>query len=231
MEMYYRFYADETYFDLRYRVHWQEKYKALKLETAVSNQTHLAAVPSGAIERAESVADVPLGAWVQADGMTFVPNAMFAYRVYDHKLGLTVLRSPAYGDMRVADFDNTLDHNIIDRGIVEGNLRVSFAQDGWQQADCFNNPPIIIDESNHDGTLPAQQSFYGIDSDSVLMTAVKLCEDDAATIVRLTETAGIAQTVTFYENEQTYTASLTPFEIKTLKLCNAKAKEVNLLEE
>ena len=212
-------------------MHWQEKYKVLKLETPVCEHTHLAAVPAGVIERAASPADLPLGAWVQADGMTFVPNAVFAYRMQDNILGLTVLRSPAYGDMRIADFDDTLDHDIIDRGTVEGGLRVSFEQNAWQTADCFNNPPVIIDESNHDGELPMQHSYYGIDSDSVLMTAVKQCEDDDALIIRLTETKGEAQTTTFYANGQSYTAALTPFEIKTLKLANGEAKEVNLLEE
>lgn len=231
VEAYYRFYADEAYFDLRYRVHWQEKYKVLKLETPVREHTHLAAVPAGVIERGASPADVPLGAWVQADGITFVPNAVFAYRMQDNILGLTVLRSPAYGDMRIADFDDTLDHDIIDRGVVEGGLRVSFEQNAWQTADRFNNPPVIIDESNHDGELPTEHSYYGIDSDRVRMTAVKQCEDDDATVLRLIETTGTTQTASFYAKGQSYTATLSPFEIKTLKLANGEAKEVNLLEE
>ena len=230
MDVYYRFYRDATYFDVRYRVNWEDRHKVLKLECDVRNMNHVAAVPAGQIARGENHADVPLGAWVRADCMTVAADGMFAYSMADGKLGLTVLRSPIYGDLRLAELDDSIDYDIIDRDVVEGKLRVSFAGDAWETADALCNPPIVIDESNHDGDLPAQNSFCGIDGEGVALMAIKRCEDDDADIVRLCETAGNEKMVILHVHGREIAVHIAPYEIKTLKLIGASAVEVSMIE-
>ena len=231
IDMYYRFYRDTDYFDVRYRVNWEEAHTVLKLETDILSTSHMAAVPAGAIARGENPVDVPLGAWVNMDGVVFAPNAMFAYNVTENKLGLTVLRSPIHGDLRILEIDETLDYDIVDRGIVEGGLRIAFDGDPWLTAEQFNNPPVIIDEANHDGSLGATGSFCEVRGETVLLSALKRCEDDMADVVRLIETNGKACTAEVVLRDSVYSVQMKPFEIKTLKIFDGKIDEVNLLEQ
>ena len=230
MDVYYRFYRDASYFDVRYRVNWEDRHRVLKLECDVQNMDHLAAVPAGQIARGEKSADVPLGAWVKADQMTVAADGIFAYSMAGGKLGLTVLRSPIYGDLRLSELDDSIDYDIIDRDVVEGKLRVSFGGDAWETADALCNPPIVIDESNHEGDLPAENSFYGIDCESVALLALKQCEDDGADIVRLCETVGDEKTVILCARGRKITVYMAPYEIKTLKLTDTAAVEVDMIE-
>lgn len=190
VELYYRFYGDSPYFDIRYRVNWEEKHAVLKLETAVSRHRHTVAVPFGSVERESATQDVPLGLWLRTNRMTLSATGVFAYRMWNGSLGLTLLRSPIYGDLRLEPIDMNLDYDIIDRGIVEGNIRVSFQGDPWDMAEAFQNQPVVICESNHDGELPATHSFYEMRTEGVQLAAIKKCEDDDGTIFRVVETNG-----------------------------------------
>ncbi len=230
LELTYSFYADAPYFDVAYRVNWEEAHRVLKLESRVENAAHLAAVPAGTVERGESAADMPLGAWLTADGITFVPQSLFAYNLQGGWLGLTVLRSPIYGDLRIGQLDETADYDILGRGITEGGLRVSFAGNPWQTADSFCNSPVVIVESNHGGDLPETGSYLSIQSEGIQLMALKQCEDDESTILRLAETLGEARTVSFTFCGHAYTTHVSSFEIQTLKLENGMARVTDMLE-
>ena len=165
-----------------------------------------------------------------ADGITFVPKSLFAYNLHQGTLGFTVLRSSIYGDLRLGELDETADYDVIDRGIVEGSLRVCFQGDPWQAAEGFCNSPVVIVEGNHAGALPACGSFFALQDEGVQLLALKKCEDDNGVIVRLLETAGSARPVSFTFQNRQFRIFLGAFEIKTLKLENGNFKEVNLLE-
>ena len=230
LEIYYRFYNDTPYFDARYRVNWDERHTALKLEIDVENAQHTVAVPGAAVRRGETDADVPLGAWICADRFTVAADSIFAYNMRDKKLELTLLRSAIFGDLRISEIDETLDYDIIDRGIVEGKLRIGFDGSSWKMADELNNPPVIIDESNHGGDLPAEGSYISISDDSLLLSAVKRCEDTDDTLIRLIETRGanISAHLKVFGTEHSVT--LAPYEIKTLVIAGESSREVNMLE-
>lgn len=230
LEIYYSFYKDSPYFDVRYRVMWEEKHTAVKLELDVKADEHLVAVPASSVQRGATDADVPLGAWVSCGDFTVAADSIFAYNLRDKKLGLTLLRSAIYGDLRLSDLDDTIDYDIIDRGIVEGSLRIGFDGATWKMADEVNNPPLVIDESNHSGDLPPKHSFFAISDETVAVTAIKYCEELDGIIVRLTETEGDSKSVAFSLHGTVYPISLAPYEIKTLKIAGDEAVEVNMLE-
>ena len=230
LELTYCFYAGLPCFDVSYRVNWEDAHRVLKLVCPVENPEHLAAVPAGQVTRGENPADMPLGAWLRADGVTYIPRSMFAYNMWQNQLGLTVLRSPIYGDLRIGELDEAADYDIIDRGIVEGGLRVALDGDPWQAAESFCNSPVIVVESNHDGELPAGDSFFRIESEGVQLMALKACEDDDGEILRLAETAGAEREIGFTFRGQAYQTKLTPYEIQTLKLVDGTLRQVNMLE-
>jgi len=231
LEMYYRFYKDTSYFDVRYRVNWEEKHAVLKLECETDNAVHVAAVPAGEIRREACSTDVPLGAWVRAGEMTLIPNAAFAYSALDGCLAVTLLRSPIYGDLRIGEIDLDTDYDIIDRGIVEGGMRVSFGGDAWRSAEAFCNPPTVIVESNHRGELAPSGSFYSLDSSQAELMALKYPEDGEGVVARVRETSGTSHTVTLKAGEREYPLSLLPYEIKTVRLCDDVLRETNMLED
>lgn len=230
LELTYRFYAGVPYFDVSYRVNWEDSHKVLKLVSPVDDPAHLAAVPAGEVRRSENAADMPLGAWLRSGGVTYLPKSIFAYNLRHGQLGLTLLRSPIYGDLRIGELDEAADYDILDRGIVEGSLRVAFGGDPWQAAERFCNSPVIVVESNHGGDLPPQDCGFRLHSPGVQLMALKACEDDGSVILRLAETDGAGREITFAFREQTYKTELTPFEIQTLKLQDHALQKVNMLE-
>jgi hypothetical protein len=94
IDMYYTFYENESYMDVRYVVNWNEKHIILKLLTDVDNHNHTASVPYGNVLRGENKREVPVGEWLKTDKITFAFDSIFSYNIFDKKLGLNILRSP-----------------------------------------------------------------------------------------------------------------------------------------
>jgi hypothetical protein len=165
--MYYSFYEKEPYMDVRYRVNWNEKHVVLKLVSDVVANDHVASVAYGSVSRGESKAELPIGEWIKAGNLTLAFDHIFAYTMIDKKLGLTVLRSPIYADLRISDIDLERDYDIMQQGITEGEIRIGLGEisNGSAFSAELNNPPIVLCESNHNGKLKPVGSFLSIDSE------------------------------------------------------------------
>ncbi len=230
LEVWYRFYADADWFDVRWRVNWEKRHAVLKMESDLCETRHTAAVPDGETERGESAGDVPMGAWVRADGVTYVSGTVFAYGVRSGKLGITLLRSPIFGDLRMGELDESIDYDIIDRGVTEGGLRVAFGGSGWRLARAYQNPPVVIDEACHPGVLPTEGSFCAVETEGVELEALKRSEDGNGDILRLLETEGRARTAAFTLRGRRHETPLGPWEIRTLKFADGNVSVTDLLE-
>lgn len=231
LELYYTFYNDDTCFDVKYRVNWQEKHYALKLELPVESGRHIAAVPYGSIERNANPADMPMGPWLQSEGMTVIADGIFAYNMVDHTLGLTILRSAIYGDLRIKPIDYADEYDILSQGVTEGNIRLAFGGSPWEMAESFLNRPIIIDESNHDGVLPPEHQYCRLESLSAAVGTIKKAEYSDGIVLRIFEYASNAQQVKLHYFGEQYTFALAPYEIKTLLLQDGQAKEISMIED
>jgi alpha-mannosidase len=150
--------------------------------------------------------------------------------MHKNVLGLTLLRSPIYGDLRIREIDDSLDYDIIDRGIVEGRLRFSMGVGESDFADSFQNPPTVIDECNHGGILPPTLSYFGMEQTGATLMTLKHAEDDSSTVLRLSEDEGCAKTVTLRLRDKEFEVTLSPYEIKTLKESADGLIEVDILE-
>ena len=98
-------------------------------------------------------------------------------------------------------------------------------------AKGFNNRPIVMCEPNHDGIYSSSESYVSLNSESVLLSALKEAEDGGCDIIRIAETAGRKQDVVIKYFDEKYSVSVNPYEIKTLKLDDGKATEVNITED
>lgn len=230
LDMYYTFYENEKYFDLRYTVNWNEKHYVFKLETKAESNAHTVSVPYGYVQRSETRADVPMSGWIKSGNISFICDSIFAYNMIDSALGLTVLRSPIYGDLRLGEIDYDTDYDILSQGINEGNIRITTQDISFNECDGFMNKPIIIDECNHDGDLPAKNSYFTVKSGNAYVGALKKCEYDNSDIVRLFEYEGKEQNIIFTYKNRDFSVELKPFEIKTLKIEGEKTAEVYMTE-
>jgi len=171
-----------------------------------------------------------LDCWLRCGGMTIIADGCYAYSVINQHLGLTVLRSPLYGELRIGQMDRQ-DRPYLSQGITEGKLRVRFDGATWEAVDAFVNPPILIDECNHDGDLPAEYSYYCLEAEGALLSAIKKCEFDDSEIYRLFEYEGKMKTVRLRTPSGDFVLSLAPWEIKTLKNTNGVLSEVYMTED
>ena len=229
LDFYYVFYEDEEYFDLYYKVNWNEKYQTLKFEFDVKNDGVTAGVPAGRIEHKSFDGDVPLHRWITFDGVSVITPSAFSYSASADKIGITILRSCIYGDYRMGELDYNLDFDVMQQGITEGKMRVMFGGDPELQAEGFCNECVVIDESNHDGTEKPWGSFLNVGCKDISLMALKYGEDDGI-IIRLRETTGKETNTNLSFKEKTHSLEFKPHEIKTLKLNKGTIKEVNMLE-
>ena len=232
-ELYYGIYHKESYIDVKYRVNWNEKHLVLKLMTEVDEAKHKASIPYGWAERGETKADVPVGEWLETKNLIFAADSIFAYNLADNKLGLSVLRSPIYGDLRIEDIDLDTDYDIVGQGITEGNIRVSFDKNisPCKLASDFNNQPIVLCEANHGGEKAGEGSILSVQGESVNVTVLKKAEEKDALIIRGMEYAGEPQKVKITVMGVTYEADVEPYEIFTLCLKGNELKKVNMIED
>ncbi len=226
--MYYTFYKNEEYFDISYKVNWNEKHYVLKLESEISENEHIASVPYGYIKRCENRRDMPMGAVLKTSDFNVVCDSIFSYNMIDKTLGLTVLRSAIYGDLRLGELDYDLDFDHLSQGITEGKVRVDFGRNSSE--DGFLNPPTVIVEANHDGTLSTENRYFCVNSDTVKISTIKHSEFDDSIILRLFESSGVSQSVKLTIGKKEYELNLKGFEIKTLKLESDMIFEIPMTE-
>jgi len=233
LALYYSLYEKESYIDVKYRVNWNEKHIVLKLMTDLERDEHTVSVPYGSTRRAESMAELPMGEWLRTDRLTLATDHVFAYTVTDQKLGLTILRSPIYGDLRIRDIDLDTDYDIMEQGITVGNIRVNFDQNcnTVPFAIGLNNPPVILCEANHKGTMDSCGSFASLEAESAVLTVLKKTEDGEQIIVRGVEQAGKAQTIKLTVKDADYELEIGPCEIFTARIDSDTIQKVDMLEE
>jgi alpha-mannosidase len=157
---------------------------------------------------------------------------------------ITATRSAPYahhGPRKLSELAPDGNYAWQDQGIQTFRLLLIPHEGGWQDinapriAEEFIAPPITIYQGIHGGQMPKSGSFMSVDSQNVIVSAVKLAEEGDAGIIRLVETMGKEAFVTlrFPSVNHQWSGHLNAFEIKSLKidLYSGVVKEVNLLEE
>lgn len=241
LTLYYSFYTEEDYFDVKYVVNWNEKYTVLKLTSYTGASNLTVSSPFSAEQRGDTQSDMPMGEWLSMQSESFcvslIANALFSYTKNKDGVSLSILRSCIYGDLRLCDLNGNADYPIMEQGVTEGTLRVVIHDGDFtenkiaERAIAFNNAPLVICEANHGGIYPTVNGFMQTDGTGVEMSAWKQSEDGESEIVRLYEYAGKAQTVRLNRFGKNYAISVTPYEIKTLKFENGVFAEAFITEE
>jgi len=133
------------------------------------------------------------------------------------------------------------EHLWMDQGIQTLRMLLVPHKNTWKEsniarkAEEFIALPIAIYQGIHGGSMPKSGSFLSVDAPNVVVSAIKLSENDEDIIVRCIETSGLqtAATLDLLFAKSKWTGNFRPCEIKTLRINKSKGtiKEVNLLEE
>ena len=235
LDLYYTFYHDAAYIDLTWRLDWHEKMAVCKLNCAAASMTHTASAPYSEMERGESTADRPMGTWLRCGSALVVTDSLFAYTMTENTLGFTLVRSPLYGDLRIAPIDTGYDYPVMEQGISEGRLRFypdASAVFAPAAAESFTRMPFVICEANHGGESADRftRGYAALDTAETLITALKTAEDGDGIICRMVHYGGGEDTV-LHADGAAYPLSFGKAEIKTVRIAHGICTETNLLEE
>jgi len=231
LEMFYSFYTDENYIDTAYRLHWNEKHTVMKFLSDVTEECHRVSIPYGSFIRQSCTRDMPLGKWVTVNNITYLADGLFAYNLTNGQLGLTAVRSPIFGDLRIDPLDPDWEYTYMEQGLIEGNIRAAFSADSFSLSEAFHNPPVIVDEANHDGILSPEHSFCSLSAQHTLLTTIKYSEEGDGLILRFVETEGLSEEFILQYGNKEYMISINPFEIKTLRMEDCGIREVFMTED
>ncbi|MDR2607607.1 MAG: hypothetical protein LBC57_04375 [Treponema sp.] len=241
-----------NYADLKLRVIWNEKHRLLKLRIpfACKNDTFTCSIPYGSIERSADGREWPIQRWVSLQGkdkngpvLAVLNDGIYSCSAESNALCLTLLRSPVYAHHEPMRPRPDIQQRYVDQGEHEFRIRLGFygektpCSEYERSALEFNQEPLYVVESIHEGSFPAEKSFCRVNRGStVLITAVKRSEDNDGWIIRAVESAGKA---TEADIDCTWLGCrgrfpFGPFEIKTLKISGTEGErvftETNLLE-
>ncbi|MCE5322509.1 glycosyl hydrolase-related protein [bacterium] len=173
-------------------------------------------IPFGAIERTANGQEVPALRWADLSdskaGITLANNCKYGHSAQGNTLALTLVRASYEPDNNPDEWLHHFTYSIFPHA---GSWKDSGAICGASQ---LNQPLVSVVEPAHAGALKPGEPMLNLDSDSVIISAVKFAEDQpsdgAAVIVRLFES----------KDEPAKAVLSTKWSI-------IKAEETNMLEE
>lgn len=237
--------------DVHAELDWRERHKLLKLRFPVSVHFMRATfeIPYGHLERFANGEEEPAQTWVDVSGtsrdtgdlygLSLLNDSKYSFDVNVRDIGMTVARSPIYAHHDPAVPQLGQHYRYLDQGLQRFRYRLLPHPGGWTEAETvkraaeLNHPPTVLATTFHEGLLPQRSSFLGVESSSVVASALKWAEDGDTFVVRLYETSKNAATATVKVLGRTFEAHFGPCEIKTFRVPLDDARpveETDLLE-
>ena len=190
--------ANSPRVDVHMQADWHEKHILLKVAFPLSARNDRATfeIPYGSVERpttrntpAEKAQfEVPALRWADLSdstrGFSLLNDSKYGYDAKDNVLRLSLLRGPEYPDPNADQGHHEFTYSLYPHaGTWKEALTV-------RQSYEVNYPLLAVTTTQHQGTLPPSQSFFSMQEDNVVITAIKKDADDNSLIVRFYEWAG-----------------------------------------
>lgn len=229
---------------------WHERLKMLKFSFPVNVDSPVATYETsyGHIVRTANGDEDPGQRWIDVTGkqdgksygLAVINDAKYGYSIKGNDMRISVMRSAVFAHHNPKVLDMEKEYIWMDQGIHTFKMMLAPHKDSWKEsnivhlAEVLVAPPVSIYQGIHGGKLPKSGSLLSTDKQNVIVSSVKLAEDNDDIIIRCVETSGIKSDVklnlAFAKTE--WKGSFGSCEIKTLRL-NRKSNrisEVNLLE-
>jgi len=244
-------YSGSQNLEAKVTLDWHEHLKMLKFSFPVDIESPSATyeTPYGHIVRLTNGWEDPGQRWIDVSGtnngstsgLTLINDAKYGYNVLENDMRISVARSAVFAHHNPKVLDMKAEHLWMDQGIQTFRMLLVPHKNTWKEsniarkAEEFIALPIAIYQGIHGGSMPKSGSFLSVDAPNVVVSAIKLSENDEDIIVRCIETSGLqtAATLDLLFAKSKWTGNFRPCEIKTLRINKSKGtiKEVNLLEE
>src|SRR6267378_2093165 len=184
--------------DVNTTADWHEKHILLKVAVPSSAHNDKATfeIPYGSIERpttrntpAEKAKfEVPALHWADISdathGVSLLNDCKYGYDAKGNVLRLSLLRSPEWPDPHADEGLHEFTYSLYPHG---GSWRDALTvRRGFE----LNYPLLVRQIERHEGELKDQNSFLGVQGDTVVLTATKKAEDGNRLILRFYEWAG-----------------------------------------
>ncbi|MBE0699174.1 MAG: alpha-mannosidase, partial [Anaerolineaceae bacterium] len=234
-------------------VDWHEQQKMLKLRFPINiNQMRANyEIPYGHIERMTNGEEEPGQSWIDLSGisrdtgyrygLSILNDGKYSFDVDIRDIGMTVLRSPIYAHHMPIEPDPEKLYTYMDQGVQKFRYTLLPHEGSWDEAGTvrhaaeLNQRPVVLVTTTHPGPLLASESFACVDQENLVLSVVKLAEDNDDLILRCYETAGISTpgSIQLPTLKRIIKAEFGPCEIKTFRVPRDSALpvvETNLLE-
>lgn len=249
----FRLYKELDYIEVKVRVDWREPQTMLKIKYPVNFNFRRPTyeIPFGYLEKSANGEEEPGQTWLDFTGEHFKKGVMYGLAIandakYSYsfdvdEMNLTVLKNSVYAHHDPKELEEGMEYHFVDDGIQEFTYLLLPHEGGWKDSGIIkhakelNVKPVTIIETFHKGSMPQKNSFLSLESDNLIISAIKEAEDGDGIIVRAYETKkqNVKATlkVPFLNREEIL--SFAPCEIKTVKVPYDHSKpvtEVNMLE-
>ena len=227
----YRLYRDRPNIEVSVRINWQEPFKILKFAfpVAVNDPHAVYEIPYGSIEKPCNGMEEAGQLWFDVSGndaegrpcgVSIVTNGSGSYSVDGGTGRFIALRSAGYADhFGIKDrFTEVMDLGIHEfqysilphDGVLQQNIPTKAAQELVQ-------PPVVIYETYHQGSLPPTGSYAASSAENVLIQVIKQAEDSSDILVRAYETNGVETECEISFLQYHTTVRFAPHEVKTIQ--------------
>ena len=191
-------YAGMDMVDINNDIDWHESHVLLKAAFPLAATSNHATyeIPYGSIERPttrnntweQARFEVPAMRWADLSdaqhGFSLINESKYGYDDKDNVLRLTLLRSPTWPDPEA------------DRGRQQFHYALYPHAGDWKQAMTvrrgyeYNYKLQSMQVASHPGSLPLEHSYLAVNTDNVVLTALKKAEDSNSLVFRVYEWAG-----------------------------------------
>ena len=232
LKKYYTLYKNDARLHIRCMLDVDEEYKIIKFSFPVNVESPkvVYSMPYGFIEKAPNGEEDVAHEWVDmvdsnnGSGLGLINDGRYSHCAIDNDLRVIVARSCAYLDHYGKNARDD-EMEFIDKGEQEFNF-ILFPHTDNATADITNSgkvlnmPPVLIQETHHDGVLPQEYSALDIDKKNISVSALKNSESNDGLVIRLCETAGVPTTATvnFKVINKSFELKFTAQEVKTIKI-------------
>ncbi|OGU54805.1 MAG: hypothetical protein A2V66_06865 [Ignavibacteria bacterium RBG_13_36_8] len=184
--------------DFKTDVEWWEDKTMLKVAFPVNVTDTVATyeIPYGTIQRSTTLKaqwdkgkwEAPAHRWANVSqndyGISLLNKAKYGYDIKGNVMRLSLLRSPKWPDPTADRGTHSIEYALYSH---EGKVMESkTTQRGYE----YNYPLFATMTDAHKGKLPTEYSFVEISPSNLILTSIKMAEDEDAWIIQLYETKG-----------------------------------------
>ncbi len=249
MTQWIRLYRGLPFVEIDIDLNWQEPLHILKLEFpfALTDATVTADAAYAVAERRANGEEEPCGHWVALcsggapaggpEGWALINDGKHGYDADGSLLRMSLVRSPAYAHHNPDKLRPERHYRYMDLGEHRMRFRLlpigaeaSFAdvtRAAWEMAE----PPVVINEYQHDGSRAALRGLVECSSKSITVTVVKGAEDGRGTVLRAADCAGTGGTARLRLGGTEWEADFSPWQIRSWRIVDGVASPCTLIED